>query len=211
MISCSAYKAGERRIKVAHLDWWCVSSQVTVTHDGSLLCWRGWTPACQWELVDEFFILLVWMAFALPAKPSSSQSTNVFPFPFQIPSPIQLGRMSKQLHGAELPTGVKTQQLCMKMPENGLVTQQRQTRYASLEKAAFRHKWLPKIVFFHSYLFHLEAQLCLGDLEHLSLPSFQPLLLTQKKTKGGVTKPGLYSAGGSDKSAILPSENKNLL
>ena len=40
-----------------HLEWWHLSSQVTIMH-GVLLSGDGWTPACQQELVNEFLVSL---------------------------------------------------------------------------------------------------------------------------------------------------------
>jgi len=54
----------------------------------------GWTPACRWEAVNEFPILLclVLAAFALPVKLSLTQRTSFLTFTLLILSPIPLGR-----------------------------------------------------------------------------------------------------------------------
>ena len=73
----------------------------------------GWTPACRWEVVTEFLILLclcMWLLFCL---------LNWFylnPWLFSLllfwPSPIPLGGgVSELLGGAQLPAGVKPQQI----------------------------------------------------------------------------------------------------
>ena len=40
-IMCSAVKAGGGRRKGGSLELQCLSSQVTITHDGALLSWRS--------------------------------------------------------------------------------------------------------------------------------------------------------------------------
>ena len=52
MASCSAYKAGGKRRRGWHSEWWRLSSQVTITCDEALLSWR--CTACQWEIVFCF-------------------------------------------------------------------------------------------------------------------------------------------------------------
>lgn len=65
--SCSAIRAGRRRRKEGHLEW-CLSSQVTITGGGVLLSRDGWSPACPWEVVNEFLILVLFafIDFTLP-------------------------------------------------------------------------------------------------------------------------------------------------
>jgi len=38
---CSAIKARGRTKKMGHLELWCFSSEVTITHDGALLSWKN--------------------------------------------------------------------------------------------------------------------------------------------------------------------------
>ena len=48
--------------------WWCLSSQVTVRHDGALLPWRSLNTCLWWEVVNGFFILLclrAWLFLSL--------------------------------------------------------------------------------------------------------------------------------------------------
>lgn len=54
--SSSAIKAGGIR-KAWHSGWWCLSSWVTVMHDGALLSWEWLNTACPLEALNEFLIL----------------------------------------------------------------------------------------------------------------------------------------------------------
>ena len=68
MMSCLAYKAGGRRRKGGTFRITAIVSQVTVTRDGALLSWRCLKPACRWEVVNEFLVLLclrVWLLLYL--------------------------------------------------------------------------------------------------------------------------------------------------
>ena len=92
MASCSAYKAGGRR-KRGHSELWHLPSQVTITRDGALLSWRwlntclpmgnsGWIPC---------FVLIVYVAFALPIKLPLSEPMSFLTFTLLILSLIPPG------------------------------------------------------------------------------------------------------------------------
>ena len=92
MVSCSAYKAGEEEGRGGHSEWWHLSSQVTVTHDGALLSWR-WLNTCLPMRRSEWipcFALLACTAFALPIKLSLSQPMSFLTFTLPILFPIPL-------------------------------------------------------------------------------------------------------------------------
>jgi len=58
MMLCLAIKAEGRRRKGEHFEFWHLSSQVTVTLAEALLS-QKWLNIClQWEVVNEFLILL---------------------------------------------------------------------------------------------------------------------------------------------------------
>ena len=86
-------KLGEEEGRGGRSEWWRLSSQVTVTHDGALLSWR-WLNACLPMGSGEWiprFALLVHAAFALPVKLSFSQPMSSLTFTLPILSPSRCG------------------------------------------------------------------------------------------------------------------------
>lgn len=51
-------KLEEEKGSGGHSEWWCLSYQVTVRHDGTLLSWKWGTTASPWEVVNRFLVLL---------------------------------------------------------------------------------------------------------------------------------------------------------
>ena len=92
MTYCAQHvKLEEEEGKGGRLEWWRLSSQVTVTRDGALLSW-GRLNTCLLMGSGEWipcFALLACTAFALPIKLSLSQSMSFLTF-FTLPilSPI---------------------------------------------------------------------------------------------------------------------------
>lgn len=83
-------------------------SQVTVPCHGALLSWDGWTPLPMGsgESVPCFALLVC--GFSLPIKVPLSQLRSFLTF--SILSPSHQSGVSKWLHRAEFPSGVKPQQ-----------------------------------------------------------------------------------------------------
>jgi len=84
-------KLGEEGRKGGHSELWHLSSQVTVSCDGTLLSWRWlntYLPMGSRERIP-CFALLMCMAFVLPIKLSLSQPTSfpTFTLPFLPPIP----------------------------------------------------------------------------------------------------------------------------
>lgn len=77
-------------------------------HDGALLSWRCWTLVCQWEEVNECFVLLEHTVFTLPIKLSLSWFTSFCTSSWLIPSHIPLGKWVSSC--TELLAGVKSEQ-----------------------------------------------------------------------------------------------------
>ena len=92
-VMLSNINLGEEEGRGGCLESWCLSSQVTITHDGALLSWR-WLNTCLPTGSSEWipcFALLVRTAFALPIKLSLSQPMSFLTFTLLILSPIPLG------------------------------------------------------------------------------------------------------------------------
>lgn len=88
---CSVLTAGGRRGKRGHLEFWCLSSRVTITQGRVLLSW-AWLNACPaMGSRDSFLALLSLQAhFAFPVKLPLSQPMRFLAFTLPIPSPIPL-------------------------------------------------------------------------------------------------------------------------
>lgn len=69
--SYSAYRVRGRRR--GHLEWQHASSQVTITCDRALLSEDGSTPACPWQSLNEFLVLLCLRHWLFPINLSLSQ------------------------------------------------------------------------------------------------------------------------------------------
>ena len=85
-------KLGKEEGRGGHLEWWRLSSQVTVMCDGALLS-RRWLNTCLPMGSGEWipcFALLACAAFALPIKLSLSQPTSFLTCTLPILSPIPL-------------------------------------------------------------------------------------------------------------------------
>lgn len=93
------YKAGWGEGKGRHLEWWCLSFQVTVTCDGAQLSWDGWAPACprKWGMNSWFGFACAHTSALLFSLYHIPQVFSLLPFQF----PVQFhGRGGG---GAELP------------------------------------------------------------------------------------------------------------
>ena len=105
--SCLLCKSGRKKKQGGgeRLEWWLLSSQVTVMSNGALLSWRRLGTclpmrSCEWT---PCFALLACVTLALHIKLSLSQSTSFLIFTLLILSPIPpgVGRgVSMQLCGA---------------------------------------------------------------------------------------------------------------
>ena len=99
-------KLGDEEGSKGLLEWWPLSSQVTVTCD---VPGAGWTPACWCEVANEFLVLLCvheWLLLYL----LNCLYLNPLVFsllPLQFSPPSHLREVSEQLHGAQLQAGVK--------------------------------------------------------------------------------------------------------
>ena len=104
-------KSWGRKRKGGLSELWHLFSQVTMTLDGTLLCWRRLNtslPISSSEWIP-YFASLAHAAFATPLQVHLSQFTTFLTFTLLILSLCTAGgRVSKQLHGAKLPVGVKT-------------------------------------------------------------------------------------------------------
>lgn len=103
------YKAGKRRRKGGHSQWWYLSSQVTARHHAALTSWAWLKPACFWKVMNQilFFALMMCKNFAfifncLNLKPWVF-SLLLFRFP-----PSSCCRAVSEWHMAELLARVKS-------------------------------------------------------------------------------------------------------
>jgi len=91
---------GVKEERGEYVKWWHSSSEVIITHNKP--CFLEVTEhlsACQWEEVNEVFVLLGQLAFALPSFWVNPLVLTILPSQFSLPS--HLGRASKQLYGTE--------------------------------------------------------------------------------------------------------------
>ena len=82
-------KLGEGKGREGCSEWWCLSSQGTVTCDGALLSWT-WLNTCLLMGSSEWipcFDLLACLAFGLPIKLSLFQPTSFLTFTLPVLSP----------------------------------------------------------------------------------------------------------------------------
>lgn len=78
IVSCSAIRAGWKEWGGRYLEWWHLSSHVTITHE-PCFTGSGWTPSWWWEAVNQFLLLCLCVQFfALPCKLSLSQPMSLY-------------------------------------------------------------------------------------------------------------------------------------
>lgn len=62
------------------LDWWHLPAQVSITHDGNLLSWGGWTLAHRKLWINSLVLLCLWVSFALPIELFLAQPVSFLTF-----------------------------------------------------------------------------------------------------------------------------------
>ena len=96
-------KLGEVEGRGGCLEWWCLSSQVSVTHDGALLCWR-WLNTCllmgssEWIHCFSLFVCAQLLLYLLNCPYLILRVFSPLPFHF---SPLShRGEVDERLYGA---------------------------------------------------------------------------------------------------------------
>jgi len=87
-------KSWQKEEAVGLSEWWHLSSQVTVMHDGTLVSWR-WLNTCLLRGNSKWissYALLALAAFTLPTKLPLSHPMSSHTFSLLILSPVSLGR-----------------------------------------------------------------------------------------------------------------------